>query len=93
MYPFFPSGGFKEWIYQVTIGFDQFVNTVFNGSADETISSRCYRLNHRQPYIAFEKFVNLLFYPFQGADHCKNAYLKEMNGRHRPIDMGSRIGI
>lgn len=30
----------KKWIINVLIGFDQFVNTLFGGDPDETISSR-----------------------------------------------------
>jgi hypothetical protein len=84
MLPFYERGGFKEWVYQVTIAIDQLVNAIHNGKADETISARCYRLNSRQPYKTFEKIVNWMFKPFQGPDHCKHAYEKEFNGRQRP---------
>lgn len=73
-----------EWIYQVVITIDQLINAIFNGSADETLSSRIYRLNQRPLYRALEKFVNVLFWPFQGPEHCKNAYQKEIDGRHMP---------
>jgi hypothetical protein len=75
---------FKEWVYQVFIGLDQFVNTLLGGSADETMSSRCYRLNHIRTYRYLELFVNVLFFPLQGADHCKHAYEKEVLGRQLP---------
>ena len=74
----------REWAYQVFIGLDQFANTLLNGSADETISSRCFRLNHIEVYRIAEKFVDCLFFPFQGWDHCRNAYIKEVSGRHLP---------
>lgn len=73
-----------EWIYQFSIAVDQLVNAIFNGSADETLSSRIYRLNHRPLYKALEKIVNVLYRPLQGPDHCKNAYQKEVDGRHMP---------
>jgi len=76
----------KEWFYQVFIGLDQFVNTLLAGSADETISSRCYRLNHIRAYRVAEIFVNALFFPFQGSDHCRNAYVKEVLGRQLPYE-------
>ena len=76
----------KEWLYQVFIGLDQFVNTLLNGSADETISSRCYRLNHIKAYRLGEIFVNALFFLFQGPDHCRNAYIKEVLGRQLPYE-------
>lgn len=75
---------FRAWLYQVVIAFDQLVNAIFGGMADETISARSYRLNYRYPYKVYEKFINAVFYPFQGPDHCYYAYLKEFNGMQRP---------
>lgn len=74
----------KDYAYQVFIGLDQMVNTLLGGSADETMSSRCFRLNHIKTYRYLEVFVNVLFYPFQGPDHCKHAYEKEVLGRQLP---------
>jgi hypothetical protein len=73
-----------EYIYQVFIGVDQLVNTLLGGSADETMSSRCYRLNHIRAYYTLETCVNALFYVFQGPDHCEHAYEKEILGRQLP---------
>lgn len=78
-------GGVKEWLYQNAIAFDQQVNAITGGFADETMSARCYRLNHRNPYKWFEQFINVLFM-WQGWDHCKKAYEKEYNGRQRPAE-------
>ena len=75
---------FKEWIYQVTIAFDQQINTFVGGSADETMSCRCFRLNHIRTYRVLESIINVGFSPFQGPDHCKHAYLKEVLGRQLP---------
>jgi hypothetical protein len=74
----------KEWIYQNFISLDQTVNSFLGGSADETMSSRCFRLNHIKTYSILEKIVNFIFYPFQGPDHCKHAYEKEVLGRQYP---------
>jgi hypothetical protein len=75
---------FKEWVYQVTIALDQQANAILGGSADETMSSRCFRLDHIPTYRVLEKMVNVLFRPFQGPDHCKHAYEKEVLGRQLP---------
>jgi len=75
---------FKEWVYQVTIALDQQANAILGGSADETMSSRCFRLDHIPTYRVLEKMVNVLFRPFQGPDHCKHAYMKEVLGRQLP---------
>lgn len=75
----------KEWLYQASLGLDNFTNAlVFFGSADESISGRCFRLNHITAYRVAEVGVNTLFYLFQGADHCKHAYIKDVLGRQLP---------
>lgn len=76
----------REWLYQVAIAIDQLANAVLGGMADETISSRSHRLNHRMPHKLYEKVIDLLFWPFQGPKHCENAYKKELAGRHRAPD-------
>lgn len=82
---------FKEWVYQNGIALDQWCNVFFfNGSADETMSARCFRLNHIRAYRALEQFINVLFYPFHGPDHCRNAYIKEVRGRQLPRDFFDR---
>jgi|SRR5687768_7166304 len=90
---------FREWIYQSAIGLDNFANAfLFFGSADESISGRCFRLNHIKAYRYAEIFVNCLFWPFQGWEHCKYAYFKDALGRQLPkefykkaIEMGLEI--
>ena len=74
----------KEYVYQNFISLDQSVNTLLGGSADETMSSRCYRLNHIAVYHVLETCINALFYFFQGPDHCCHAYMKEVLGRQLP---------
>jgi hypothetical protein len=74
----------KEYIYQNVVSWDQDINAKFGGSADETLSSRCFRLNHIRTYRALELFVNVIFRPFQGKNHCENAYIKEVLGRQYP---------
>lgn len=74
----------KEYGYQLFVAGDQFLNVVFLGTADETFSSRCYRTRYL-PHI--EKWRERIDWGFehilrQGPDHCKNAYIKEVLGRH-----------
>ena len=72
----------KEYGYQLFVASDQFLNVVFLGTADETFSSRCYRTRYIPFFYVAQKVVNVLFYPFQGPNHCENAYIKEVLGRH-----------
>jgi hypothetical protein len=78
-----PSG-LKEWVYQVWIAIDQTLNAIHGGYADETMSARCGRLGGRWPYRLYRPVIDALFYPFQGPNHCVNAYAKERQGRHLP---------
>ncbi len=75
---------FKEWVYQVTIALDQGVNTLLGGSADETMSCRCFRLDHILTYRILETGINGMFFIFQGPHHCRHAYMKEILGRQLP---------
>lgn len=77
---------FREYGYQNFIAADQMVNVWFNGSADETFSSRCYRTRFIPFFNCSRIFVDLLFrfVLFQGADHCERAYIKEVLGRQLP---------
>lgn len=74
----------KEYYYQNFIGWDQLGNVIFNGSADETLSSRCYRTRFIPRYNMLRIIIDTLFYPFQGPDHCMHAYEKEVLGRQLP---------
>jgi hypothetical protein len=71
----------------VLIGVDQLANTVLGGFPDETLSSRCGRLGHRYPYKAWKVIIDAIFRPFQGPNHCVNAYKKEMTRYHFPPEM------
>lgn len=80
---------FFHGITQLLISFDQLINVLTNPFsnetwADETISSRCGRLGHRYPYKFWKAIIDLLFLPFQGPDHCANAFQKEMNRYNSP---------
>ncbi|ODT85359.1 MAG: hypothetical protein ABS69_00880 [Nitrosomonadales bacterium SCN 54-20] len=74
----------KEYVYQWWIGLDQWINTWFGGSADETISSRCWRTRFIPSVNIARIVIDALFLPFQGPHHCENAYIKDVMGRHLP---------
>lgn len=54
---------------------------------DETLSARCGRLGHRLPYKFWKVIIDAIFYPLQGPNHCRNAYLKEKTRYHFPPEM------
>lgn len=83
---------FRHGILQVFIALDQMANVLLNPFsketwADETISSRCGRLGHRYPYKFWKVVIDAMFYPFQGANHCVNAYKKEKVRYNFPPEM------
>jgi hypothetical protein len=74
----------KEQIYQVVVAIDQLANALTGGMTDETISSRCFRLNHKKTYRIAEILINILFSPLDGLSHCEQSYITEVVGRHLP---------
>ena len=83
---------FLHGVVQFLIVVDQFLNVASNpfsrqSWADETLSSRCGRLGHRYPYKFWLAIIDFYFEPFQGPNHCRNAYEKEMTRYHFPPEM------
>jgi hypothetical protein len=70
---------FYEYFLQLLIAFDQLVNTLLGGWADETLSARCYRTRS-----CFEPMINLLF--FWQPDHCQQAWQWELDRRDLPVE-------
>lgn len=75
----------KAWIIQVLIALDQFVNALIPGGwADETLSSRAYRMRvkgHR--YWGWTaNAIDMMFFWQKG--HCEQAYLDELARRQSP---------
>lgn len=70
----------KAWCLQVLIALDQLVGAVFGGWADETMSSRLYRLDRdRRPWgrilrPAVDAVARVLF---RQQHHCCQAYAAE----------------
>ena len=68
-------------VKQVLIGIDQLGNTLLGGYADETISSRSWRLRLASQFWGrMFKVVEFLF----GKGHCEDAYLSEELRRQAP---------
>jgi hypothetical protein len=77
----------RGYLRNILIGVDQLANTMLGGWPDETLSARCGRLGHRYPYKAWAALIDAIFLPFQGPNHCRNAYLKEKTRYHFPPEM------
>ena len=65
-----------HWLKQVLVAFDQFVNTLIGGWADETFSARCWRLRDRTVWGALRLVVDALL--FFDKNHCEESYKSEL---------------
>ena len=71
--------------FQVLIAIDQLFNTLLGGYADETLSSRAYRLELERGRSLARKFVDTLLW--FDKDHCKESYESEIERRQLPPSM------
>lgn len=71
---------------QVVIAFDQLLNALLGGMADETLSSRAWRARRHKYWWWTHRVINGLF--FWQANHCRAAFEAEIKRRHLPRDMG-----
>lgn len=70
-------------ILQIMIAFDQLINTILGGMADETISSRAHRKQHKSRRWRFmRRLIDGLF--FWQKDHCHQSYLAELDRKQLP---------
>lgn len=73
-------------VRQVLIAVDQLGNALAGGFADETISSRCWRLQEQSPrWAVLRRVVDALF----GAGHCQGAYESERLRLQAPPELRS----
>lgn len=82
----------KLYIREVLIGADRLLNAILRGSADETLSSRAYRMHcEKQPYWGWlAGFINALF--FWRPSHCENAWKYEAS-RWNPQIVDDTAGL
>ena len=78
----------RRRLLNILIALDQLIYvllTLGHGSPDETMSAAAYRLWLRDKPAGryFKPAIDLLFLPIQ-RDHCRHAYLSEMDRRHLP---------
>ena len=72
---------------QIPIAFDQLINAIFWGLADETISSRAWRKrDDGKGWSVLRRVIDSLF--FWQKDHCESAYLSEKNRFQCPPELG-----
>lgn len=76
----------RHWITQVGIWLTQSLNVwLFIGYADESVSSRCWRLRAFPGWSHLRAFVDAVaLHVFGQQDHCLKAYEAELNRRQLP---------
>lgn len=73
----------RDYFMQVAIAFDQLLNALFAGYADETISSRAFRCQHQKRRWKIARIVIDKIFFWQDA-HCMEAFISEAIGGHLP---------
>ena len=74
----------------ILICFDQFLNTLFMGWPDETLSSRCWRWEQAGIRAWPRKLVDTLF--FWQPNHCRSAYESERKRLQDPPELRNAGG-
>jgi hypothetical protein len=69
---------------EIAVAFDQLVNAIFGGYADETISARCWRLRAERPYSGLRQVIDWIF--FWQPSHCQGAYEAERKRSQLPAE-------
>jgi hypothetical protein len=64
-----------QYLKNILISIDQFVNTLAGGNPDETISSRSYKLRKKGVYWISNIIDGLLFWQ---KDHCRESEEKQI---------------
>lgn len=72
-------------ILQVAVAFDQLVNTLAGGYADETMSSRCWRLRAEQPYRALRHAIDKALW--FDKNHCEESFISEQQRKYFPREL------
>lgn len=77
----------KAYLFQVGLAFDQLLNAMCGGWADESLSSRSWRLYIERNRPIPKTIINAIF--FWQENHCKEAYESELERLHVPPQMRS----
>ncbi len=82
----------RQWLKQVFIALDQALNALAGGWADETLSSRCWRLRHRRGWNRAWRVLDFVAALFGDFDHCKASYESEWRRLQCPPELRPKGG-
>lgn len=84
----------RFFVWQLLLALDQLVNVLFGGYADETMSSRAYRMSQRHDTSLFgwrwrvcATIINGLFFD---RNHCRDAFMSERDNLQLPPEFRNR---
>lgn len=66
----------------ILLAIDQLANTLIGGHADETISARAWRMQHKRGWRLTRKVIDKLFW--WEPNHCYQSYVSERGRLHLP---------
>lgn len=74
-----------HWIKQIVLAIDQLVNALLGGWADETLSSRAWRMDRKgRPWgVVLRPLIDMLARPLE-RDHCRASFESEREQRQLP---------
>lgn len=75
----------SNYFFQIALAFDQLLNALFGGWADESLSSRSWRLYIERNRPTPKTIINTIF--FWQENHCREAYESELERLHVPPQM------
>lgn len=75
---------FGEYLFQVLLSLDQLFNTILGGMADESLSSRAWRMENKNKKIGkiLRPVIDGII--FWDKDHCYNSFISEVKRRQLP---------
>lgn len=79
----------KHSLFQMAVAFDQFINTLCGGWADETLSARCWRKRAYKGWNRASHVINTIF--FWQDNHCREAHESEWNRAHLPPSLRGEV--
>ena len=82
----------KSWFKQVLVSLDQMVNALLGGWADETLSSRCWRLRHLPAWGTARRVLDAVAGLLGDKDHCRASYNSEWLRLQCPPELRPRDG-
>jgi len=84
----------QGYFYNISVALDQLLNALFFGFADETLSSRAYRLSLKGLWWRWhicKQAIDALALLFGDKDHCYVSFISERDGRQLPPECRGKL--